>query len=600
MFKIIKKISTLIFVLHILLLDVEAQNEPYSFFIAGHTYGKPGTDNIGLHPPFKEKFNYIQSRPEIKFGVLTGDIVKPNPVAQDWDEVDADIDNLGLPVYFAVGNHDMENRPLYESRYGITYYSFTHENDLFIVLDPNIDGWSIKGEQLHFLKNTLLEQSQSVDHIFVLFHQVLWRNNTNIYQTIIPNSNAGLQNPINFWTEVIPLFYQLDNQVTFCSGDLGAASWSSDFMYDSFSNISFIGSGMGKGASDNFIILNVDENKNISYDLICLDGDNLNCFGELTDHQLSRTCFPDGIEFRSQAAIDSIRITYPNCTQIMGDMNINGNNISHLDSLSHLMVVNGSVEISNNIGLNHLKGFQNIFHINQDLIINSNPQLRQIQNFSNLSKINGSIEISDNPLLTSFTGLDHVSSTLHHLDINSNAALEDISSIRNIKSIYGTFSLINNSTLNDITALENIELNDLENLIIEGNSELSNCAINNICNYLDQPNASIIVSHNKEKCNTEEEIINECSNSAPDHIALQTRLFPNPSNGWVYLQSTSEVLSLRNPSITIINSMGQILGKIPLVEQKQIIDLSLYSKGICLIIIKDEDNILETHRVIIE
>ena len=32
----------------------------YSFFIAGHTYGAPGVDNEGVHPPFRNKFDFIK------------------------------------------------------------------------------------------------------------------------------------------------------------------------------------------------------------------------------------------------------------------------------------------------------------------------------------------------------------------------------------------------------------------------------------------------------------------------------------------------------------------------------------------------------------
>ena len=82
---------------------------------------------------------------------MTGDIVFPFPNAQDWDEIDAEIDTLDLPIYFTVGNHDMENCPLFESRCGIAYFDFIYNNDLFIVLDPDIDGWNITGSQLLFL-----------------------------------------------------------------------------------------------------------------------------------------------------------------------------------------------------------------------------------------------------------------------------------------------------------------------------------------------------------------------------------------------------------------------------------------------------------------
>jgi hypothetical protein len=269
-------------------LTINAQSDSvlYSFFIAGHTFGQLGVNNIGLHPPFKEKFVYIQSRPEIHFGVFTGDIVSQNPTAQDWDEVDADIDTLGLPVYFAVGNHDMENRPLFESRYGDTYYNFTYKNDLFIVLDPNIDEWNISGTQLEFLKNTIDSNYQSVENIYVFFHQLLCWESDNIYKNVIPNSFAGRADTINFWTEVEPLFHQLPNKIIMFMGDFGAASWSDDVMYDLYDNISFVGSGMGEGIGDNFVIINVKTDKTIDYDLICLN-DSINCLGELTDYAIS-------------------------------------------------------------------------------------------------------------------------------------------------------------------------------------------------------------------------------------------------------------------------------------------------------------------------
>ncbi|NRA12476.1 MAG: metallophosphoesterase, partial [Crocinitomicaceae bacterium] len=202
----------------------------YSFFVAGHTFGNSGVNNVGFHPPFKQKFSYLQSKPDLELGILTGDIVSAFPIAQDWDEIDADISILGIPVYFAVGNHDMENRPLFESRYGATYYKFKIHNDLFIVLDPNIDGWNISGNQLQFLQNTLNIDALTSDNIFVFFHKVLWKEVDNQFSHIIWNSTAGRSDSINFWPEIVPLFHDLPNEVTLFAGDLGA-SWSSNVSY---------------------------------------------------------------------------------------------------------------------------------------------------------------------------------------------------------------------------------------------------------------------------------------------------------------------------------------------------------------------------------
>ncbi len=256
---------------------------PYSFFIAGHTSGKSGINNIGLHPPFKNQFGYIQGRPEIKFGVFTGDIVGDNPTSQDWDEIGGDIDSLGLPVYFAVGNHDMERRRLYERRYGRTYSSFTFQDDLFIILDPNIEGWSIRDEQLRFL-NTVVAQNQSTkNNIFVFFHQVLWKNLDGRFQHIAWNSASGRIRPVNFWSTIVPIFTSLPNDVYMFAGDLGA-SWASAISYDMNNNITLISSGMGDTSTENFVIINVNADKAVNFDLICLSDTNSNCLGSLTDH----------------------------------------------------------------------------------------------------------------------------------------------------------------------------------------------------------------------------------------------------------------------------------------------------------------------------
>ncbi|MEE3145126.1 MAG: metallophosphoesterase, partial [Bacteroidota bacterium] len=235
----------------------EAQID-YSFFIAGHTYGTPGVDNEGVHPPFRNKFDFIKDDESLNFGVFTGDIV-PVGTTQNWDEIDQDIQELALPVYFAAGNHDITDRALYESRYGQSYYSFTNHSDLFIVLDPNIDAWNISGDQQVFLENVLNSEAQTANNIFVFFHQLLWWEPDNIYQNVVLNSLAGRADTINFWSEIEPLFTELSNPVHLFAGDVGAFSTGSEFMFHQYDNITLIASGMGGNVRDNFVIIDVYE-----------------------------------------------------------------------------------------------------------------------------------------------------------------------------------------------------------------------------------------------------------------------------------------------------------------------------------------------------
>jgi len=257
----------------------------YSFFVAGHTYGKPGVDNGGLHPPFKDKYEFIRKDEHIDFGVLTGDIVLRGS-SKNWDEVDTDIALLERPVHFAVGNHDMTDRALYESRYGRTYSSFIHKGDLCIILDPNLDHWNISGEQLKFLKETLNREHENVTNIFVFFHQALWWTADNKYKKLKLNSLQGRAESVNFWTQLEPLFSALPNKVYMFAGDVGANPTGSEFMYDAYDNITLIASGMGGERRDNFIIADVKKDKTVSFRLIALNGENVNALGKLESYVL--------------------------------------------------------------------------------------------------------------------------------------------------------------------------------------------------------------------------------------------------------------------------------------------------------------------------
>lgn len=254
----------------------------YTFFIAGHTSGGQGIDNLGLYPPFMDKFPLINDK-KTEMGFLLGDIVNPSSV-ENWNEVDSVLQYLDCEVYFAVGNHDITNRSLFESRYGKTYYGFTHNRDLFIVLDPNIDHWNISGNQLSFLKKVLGINRRFTKNIFVFFHQLIWWDEENKYAGIYPNSLEGRAGEINFWTEIEPLFNTLPNDVYMFAGDLGATDWSTDIMYDHYDNITFIASGMGDGKGDNFVFVHVDETGSVSFELIALNNPDIHAMGEVEDY----------------------------------------------------------------------------------------------------------------------------------------------------------------------------------------------------------------------------------------------------------------------------------------------------------------------------
>ncbi|MFT6938143.1 MAG: hypothetical protein ACJA1N_002449 [Saprospiraceae bacterium] len=257
----------------------------YSFFVAGHTYGAPGINNIGLHPPFEDFYDTINTYPKLLSGFLTGDIVLASN-DQNWDEVEASLQQLNMPIYFAYGNHDiLWSRPLVEGRYGISYKAFMQENDLFILLDPNIDEWNISGDQLDFLTNTLDSLEENAEHIFVFFHQLIWWGNGNIMSNNRPNSLAGKADSLNYWTAVEPIFNALDKPVFLFAGDVGANQISPSLMYYKDGDITYISSGMGHQLKDNFLIIDVLDDESVRFKVKGLNcPDSSDCMGNIEDY----------------------------------------------------------------------------------------------------------------------------------------------------------------------------------------------------------------------------------------------------------------------------------------------------------------------------
>lgn len=259
----------------------------YSFFVAGHTYGKPGTTKIGIYDKFTAKFDLIEADKKMQFGVLTGDIVR-RANTESWDAVDADLKSLKVPVYFSRGNHD-GRLAFFEKRYGKSYRYFKNEGDLHIILDSNLGNWNITGKQLEFLKR-LLNNLKEVRNVFIYVHHIIWWNETEFYTPYI-NSRDRMSDTLTFWTDLFPLLSATKKPIFLFAGDVGAFDHKNP-KYQSYSyvkrdNLTLITSGMGGGRKDNFLIADVYTNGNVKFRMIHLNGDDINGLGRLEDYKES-------------------------------------------------------------------------------------------------------------------------------------------------------------------------------------------------------------------------------------------------------------------------------------------------------------------------
>ncbi len=257
-----------------------AQEEyDYSFFAAGHTYGNPNNIQFGIHQNFVDYFPVLNNDIKMELGFLTGDVVYSN-TAPYWDSAQLDLDLLEMPYYIAAGNHDMGAE--FVNRYGDYYFSFQHQQDLFIVLTPGLSQWNIEGEQLAFLENTLETYAAESRYIFIMLHQLIWWSPTNIYQDVIINWTPQYPGQTNFDEVVKPLLLSYPNETFVYAGDVGSKPSVSPCMYHQIGHLHLIASGMGSLIYDNIIVTRISDS-GVELDLVAINGDGPDSMGELTD-----------------------------------------------------------------------------------------------------------------------------------------------------------------------------------------------------------------------------------------------------------------------------------------------------------------------------
>ena len=264
----------------------KSDTNTYSFFVAGHTYGSPlnAPSDYGLHPPFLKKFNWLNQLPDLQFGILTGDVVR-RAEKKSWETVWSELDSLNTKIHIAPGNHDKPHKALYKEQVGASYYAFSHDRDLFLILDGNDDGWNISGDQLAFLKKEL-SRSSEYRYIFLFVHQLIWWKENTTWARCHPNSFQGKSDTLNFHKTILPVLQKTDNQIFIFAGDAGAVPNSPAICYFKDGHISFISSGMGVQSRDNFLLVRIDGKGDLEIEPIGLKcPSSVNCLSKLEDYR---------------------------------------------------------------------------------------------------------------------------------------------------------------------------------------------------------------------------------------------------------------------------------------------------------------------------
>ena len=170
---------------------------------------------------------------------------------------------------------------------------------------------------------------------------------------------------------------------------------------------------------------------------------------------VSQPCLPEGITFSTQSQVDSFPINYPNCTEIEGDVFIQGDEIVNLWGLSVVSEIGGMLNI-NTRRLKTLEGLESLQYIHGDLRVRSNDSLMSPKGLEGLVSVGDDFWFSGNYSMTTMSGLEHLTSIGGYFISEYNYLLPDFEGLNLLSSIGENFEIRGHDVLKDFSGLDSL------------------------------------------------------------------------------------------------------------------------------------------------
>jgi len=237
----------------------------FRFFVIGHGYGSPNTDDHIPDLALLEKIPELQAM-DLAMLVSLGDIVQ-HSIAEDFDNLERRLlSQVSFPVINIPGNHDVEDRAAYEARYGKTFFSFRIGSTQMVFLDTERENCAIDSEQQAMLSKVIAAalKDQKTQNIFIFMHKTLFFKND---QLVGLNKGKGLPNVMEcYGSESFPPILQKtilpaaqEKPVYLFAGDVGAwGNLSPYYEKSADAMLTMVMTGLGDTSNDAGILVTVD------------------------------------------------------------------------------------------------------------------------------------------------------------------------------------------------------------------------------------------------------------------------------------------------------------------------------------------------------
>ena len=359
----------------------------------------------------------------------------------------------------------------------------------------------------------------------------------------------------------------------------------------------------------------------------------------------SSSCPPGDVTFTSQAEVNAFVAQYPDCTQIAGDLTIDGFDVTNLSNLGNLTSVTGDMNLYMVNSSASLTGLQNITTVGGRVFIEfqrpnvdylsglssvgglvvAGAGITNLNGLSNISgHIPGNLEVFNNPMtnlnglnnissvgndllinfmhgLTNLTGLNNITSVGKSLAIHFNNNLTSLDGLNNLTTIGDVnlfnsgFSLRGNPLLTNISALENVS-NIVRGFNLWDNASLTNCAIAPVCNKLANSTTDVFITGNATGCESIAVVQAACEAlSINGFDAANVTVFPIPFNDSLHVVLSDSF----EGTIRVLDMTGKTLYVKPFSGTEiHIQQLGHLSKGMYILQIETNNGQSTSHKIV--
>lgn len=223
--------------------------------------------------------------------------------------------------------------------------------------------------------------------------------------------------------------------------------------------------------------------------------------------------------------------------------------LNDLTALANLTDVS-ALYFSDNYAMTNLSGLENLTSVSSDVTIQNSIALTSLAGLNNLVSVGGNFSLVFNNALNDVAALSNLTTIGGSLNISATAAT-DLSPLSNLVAIGGSLFMSNNSQLTSLTGLDNIDYHTITNLFLQNSSNLSHCAVESICRYLDN-GGSATINNNTTGCNSRPEVVIQCipvlpvemiqfvAKRIPDAVSLFWQTASETNNDYFEVQHSTD------------------------------------------------------------